>query len=109
MFIPIVSSPTSADMVLALASTMTCSYTRLGMARGLHPDGPPVSIEGDEMDETRKVQRLADAAAHLCVAYDELAAAGYGPWSAELKMLVEILDAELEWLRDEASCRVAGS
>lgn len=52
------------------------------------------------MQEVKKTQGLAGAAAHLCSAYDELIAAGYEGWSRELRMLVEIIDAEIEWLRD---------
>ena len=46
-----------------------------------------------------KTLGLAGAAAHLCAAYEELAAAGYEAWSDELKALIEIIDSEIEWLR----------
>lgn len=56
------------------------------------------------MQQTEKARGLAGAAAHLCSAYDELLAAGYERWSVELRMLMEIIDAEIDWLRtDETS------
>ena len=61
------------------------------------------------MQEEKTAQGLASAAGHLCAAYEELAAAGYDGWSGELRMLMEIIDAEIEWLRDhDRSIRVAG-
>jgi hypothetical protein len=51
------------------------------------------------MQELKKAQGLAGAAGHLCAAYEELAAAGYDGWSGELRMLIDIIDAEIEWLR----------
>jgi hypothetical protein len=51
------------------------------------------------MREPKTVQGLANAAAQLCAAHDELAAAGYEGWSAELKALIEIIDAEVDWFR----------
>ena len=55
------------------------------------------------MQEVRKVHGLAGAAAHLCSAYDELRAAGYDGWSDELRMLIAIIDAEIEWLQEPES------
>ena len=55
------------------------------------------------MQEVRKSQGLAGAAGHLCSAYEELKAAGYEGWSGELRMLIEIIDAEIEWLRGQDS------
>jgi hypothetical protein len=52
------------------------------------------------MQEAKKAQGLAGAAAHLCSAYEELMSAGYDGWSRELRMLIEIIDAEIDWLRD---------
>jgi hypothetical protein len=61
------------------------------------------------MQEVKTAQRLSGAAAHLCSAYEELVAAGYDGWSRELRMLMEIIDAEIEWLRDhEPTVRFAG-
>lgn len=51
------------------------------------------------MQDVKRTQGLAGAAGHLCLAYEELLAAGYGGWSAELRLLIEIIDAEIEWLR----------
>jgi hypothetical protein len=55
--------------------------------------------EGREMQEFKTVQRLTNAAAQLCAAYDELGSAGYEGWSSEIKALIDIIDAEVEWLR----------
>lgn len=61
------------------------------------------------MQEVKAAQGLAGAAAHLCSAYEELVAAGYDGWSRELRLLMEIIDAEMEWLRDqERTVRFAG-
>jgi len=49
----------------------------------------------DGMEQLKKARELADAASHLCAAYEELAAAGYEVWSAELKALIDIIDAEM--------------
>jgi len=51
------------------------------------------------MQETTTAQGLAGAAGHLCSAYEELVAAGYDGWSRELRALIEIIDAEIDWLR----------
>lgn len=51
------------------------------------------------MQQRRTVQELANAAARLCEAHEELAAAGYEGWSAEVKAVLDIIDAELDWLR----------
>ena len=51
------------------------------------------------MQQRRTVQELASAAARLCEAHEELAAAGYEGWSAEIKAVLDIIDAELDWLR----------
>jgi hypothetical protein len=53
------------------------------------------------MQEVKKAQGLAGAAGHLCAAYEELMAAGYDSWSSELRLLIEIIDAEIAWLRDQ--------
>jgi hypothetical protein len=55
------------------------------------------------MQQTEKARGLADAAAYLCSAYEELMAAGYEGWSRELRMLMEIIDAEIDWLRTDES------
>ena len=61
------------------------------------------------MPEATRAQALAGAAAYLCLAYEELAAAGYDAWSSEVRMLTEIIDAEIEWLRErESAIRFAG-
>jgi hypothetical protein len=52
------------------------------------------------MTDTTTAQALAGAASYLCSAHDELRAAGYNLWSNELRTLIEIIDAEIEWLRD---------
>ena len=51
------------------------------------------------MQELKTVQGLANAAAQLCAAHDELASAGYEGWSREIKALIDIIDAEVEWFR----------
>ena len=51
------------------------------------------------MQDVKRVQGLTSAAGHLCLAYQELADAGYSGWSGELRLLIEIIDAEIEWLR----------
>ena len=51
------------------------------------------------MQELKRAQGLASAAAQLCAAHEELTAAGYDGWSGELKALMDIIDAEIEWLR----------
>jgi hypothetical protein len=51
------------------------------------------------MQELKRGQALAGAAAHLCAAYEELTAAGFDGWGAELKGLIDIIDAEIDWLR----------
>lgn len=57
----------------------------------------------------KKTQGLAGAAGHLCAAHEELTAAGYDRWSSELRMLIEIIDAEIAWLRDQdRAVQVAG-
>ena len=53
------------------------------------------------MHELQRVQGLANAAAHLCAAHEELAAAGYDGWSEEIKAVIDIIDAEVEWLRGQ--------
>jgi hypothetical protein len=53
------------------------------------------------MQDLKKAQGLAAAAGHLCAAYEDLAAAGFDGWSGELKMLIDIIDAEIEWLRGQ--------
>jgi hypothetical protein len=50
------------------------------------------------MPEAKKMQALALAAAHLCSAYEELVAEGYDGWRSEIKILIDIMDAEIEWL-----------
>jgi hypothetical protein len=58
------------------------------------------------MAEDRTVQGLAGAAAYLCSAIEELSAAGYDAWSAEVKQLIDILAAEITWIQQsEASVR----
>lgn len=52
------------------------------------------------MSDAKNAQGLAGVAAHLCSAYEELVAAGYAAWSTEIRMLIEIIDAEIEWVRD---------
>ena len=59
------------------------------------------------MSQPRTAQGLAGAAAHLCAAYEELAAAGCDSWCSEVKLLIDILDAELEWLRGQDRSVVA--
>jgi hypothetical protein len=62
------------------------------------------------MQDVKRTQGLADAAAHLCFAYDELRAAGYNGWSGELRMLLAIIDAEIEWLQNrDSGVRVGGT
>lgn len=64
------------------------------------------------MQEVKKAQRLAGAAGDLYAAYEELTAAGYEGWSGEIRMLIDIIDAEIEWLRSHdrpRTVRVAGS
>jgi hypothetical protein len=53
------------------------------------------------MQELKRAQGLAGAAAHLCAAYEELVAAGFDGWGGELKSLIDIIDAEIEWLRGQ--------
>ena len=62
------------------------------------------------MPDLTTIQGLATAAAQLCAAHDELAAAGYESWSREIKALIDIIDAEVDWLRsDGVTLRVASS
>jgi hypothetical protein len=58
-------------------------------------------IEEERMQEAKKVQELAEAASHLCAALDELSVAGYGPWSDEVKKLIDIIAAEIGWLQTQ--------
>jgi hypothetical protein len=51
------------------------------------------------MQEAKKVQELAEAASHLCSAFDGLSVAGYELWSDELKQLIDIIAAEIGWLQ----------
>jgi hypothetical protein len=53
------------------------------------------------MRNGRAVQGLTSAAAELCAAHEALAAAGYETWSAEIRALIDIIDAEIDWLRGE--------
>lgn len=53
------------------------------------------------MHELKAIQGLASAAAQLCAAHEELAAAGYDRWSREVRALIDIMDAEVDWLRSE--------
>ena len=46
------------------------------------------------MTNGRNVEGLAGAAAYLWCAQEELIAAGYDQWSTEIRMLVDIIDAE---------------
>ena len=60
------------------------------------------------MQELRAMQRLASAAAQLCAAHEELAAAGYESWSQEIRQLIDIIDAEVDWiLSTDFSARIA--
>lgn len=62
------------------------------------------------MQKVRKAEGLAGAAGYLCSAYEELRAAGYQTWSDELRMLMEIIDAEIDWFRDnDKTIRVSKS
>ena len=62
------------------------------------------------MPDLTRIQGLVTAAAQLCAAHDELAAAGYESWSGEIKALIDIIDAEVDWLRsDGVTLRVAPS
>ena len=51
------------------------------------------------MSDGKRVQELAEAASHLCAAFDELSDAGYASWSDEVKQLVDIIAAEIGWLQ----------
>jgi hypothetical protein len=51
------------------------------------------------MQDGKRVQELAEAASHLCAAFDELSVAGYGAWSDELRQLIDIIAAEIGWLQ----------
>jgi hypothetical protein len=61
------------------------------------------------MHEAQTDERLACAAAQLCLAYEELAAAGYNGWSSEIRMLTDIIDAEIHWLRECHSTPAGGA
>jgi hypothetical protein len=62
------------------------------------------------MQKRKTVEELAGAAAQLCAAHDELRAAGYEGWSREIRALIDIIDAEIEWLRgDHLTIRLATS
>jgi hypothetical protein len=62
------------------------------------------------MPDLTMMQGLATAAAQLCAAHDELAAAGYESWSREIRALIDIIDAEVDWLRsDGVAIRFASS
>jgi len=43
---------------------------------------------------------LAGAAANLCAAHETLVAAGYDTWGAEIRTLIDIIDAEIAWIRE---------
>jgi hypothetical protein len=51
------------------------------------------------MPDERAIQGLAGAAGYLCSAFDELTAAGYEGWSDEVRLLIEIVAAEISWLQ----------
>lgn len=57
------------------------------------------------MQDLKRVQELAEAASHLCSAFDELSVAGYETWSNELKQMIEIIAAEIGWLQTEDAPR----
>lgn len=57
------------------------------------------------MPDMKGVQGLTSAAAQLCAAHEELAAAGYELWSREIRALIDIIDAELDWLRSDVAAR----
>ncbi|HEX3179330.1 MAG TPA: hypothetical protein VHZ49_21830 [Methylomirabilota bacterium] len=61
------------------------------------------------MHQVAKVRRLAATAAHLCSAYDDLVAAGYDSWGEELRAVLEIIDAEIQWLASEKESAAAAS
>ena len=50
------------------------------------------------MDESRGFQGLNEAASHLCCALDELATSGYESLVISLRVLLEVIDAEISWL-----------
>jgi len=50
------------------------------------------------MPDQGRIQELAGAAGYLCSAYEELSMAGYMGWSSELKALIDIIGAEIDWL-----------
>ena len=57
------------------------------------------------MQDMKKVHELAQAASHLCSAFDELSAAGYETWSDELKQMIDIIAAEIGWLQTQDAPR----
>ena len=62
------------------------------------------------MPDAKKLQGLAGAAAHLCSAYEELVAEGYEGWGSEIKMLIAIMDAEIDWLHErETALTIPGA
>lgn len=60
------------------------------------------------MPKTGIEEGLAAAAAHLCAAHEELVVAGYETWSAEIRMLLEIIDVEMDWLREHRTSMQSG-
>ena len=62
------------------------------------------------MQKRKTFEALAGAAAQLCAAHEDLAAAGYDSWSREIRALIDIIDAEIEWFRGEhLAVRLAAS
>jgi len=57
------------------------------------------------MQDVKKVRELAEAASHLCSAFDELSGAGYDAWSNELKQMIDIIAAEIGWLQTQDAPR----
>jgi hypothetical protein len=68
-----------------------------------------LAIEREAMADEPRIQGLAAAAGYLCAAHDDLLAAGYKGWSAELKELIDILGLELEWLQADVKIPEARS
>jgi len=52
------------------------------------------------MADANTVYDLAGAAANLCAAYETLAATGYDAWGGEIRTLIDIIDAEIAWIRE---------
>lgn len=91
---------TSASTANSAARQITQLASRSRWHTGCNFYTPVVtSLVEERMQEAKKVRELAEAASHLCAAFDELSAAGYGAWSDELKQFIEIIAAEIGWLQ----------